>query len=232
MTARSRAPRPRGPVVIVALAIVVAVFVWIALQRPNSTREPRADEALGVPSDAVSPANEGRLVRVDGTLRASAAARDRELGVSADAALLLRDVEMFQWAERCDGGACKYDAAWSRRPIASTTFREPAGHENPPLPFSSARFAANDLKLGAFDVDADALDARNAAPLAVKLADLPPNLRATFRAEGGALFAGNDASRPVVGDLRVAYRVVPLGSTTVIAQQRGTHLVSPSTNKD
>src|SRR5262249_27648484 len=46
--------------------------------------------------------------RVEGTLSVSTPARDGQLGVSANAAVLFRHVEMYQWQEHCDG-ACRYD---------------------------------------------------------------------------------------------------------------------------
>ena len=59
---------------------------------------------------------------------------------------------------------------------------------------------------------------------------LTPNLAAIFQDNTGSLYSGEDVRKPAVGDLRVAYRVVPFGQVTVTGMQRGAHLVAASPN--
>lgn len=218
---------PRWP--IVALVIIAfAVALWFARARLPALRLPAiATEPAGVLAvDAahVDAANDGRRVRVTGLLTADGPVRDAQLGVTAAAAVLLRNVEMYQWREHCAAAACGYDTGWGV-PVDSRKFRDPQGHENPPAPFAGAQFAAPGLKLGAFGVDAASLVAQH-APQAYPVGDagLPPNMAASFSAQNGALYAGGDPAHPQVGMLRVSYRIVPLGAATLEGVQRGARL--------
>lgn len=186
--------------------------------------------ATRVPATPVDPANEGRLVEVRGELRVGVPPRDPQLGVGGETALVLeRDVEMLQWFESCDGEACTYERVWAARPIDSDAFRDARQHANPGrFPFESARFPARDVRLGDFGVEV-ALAARDRAGRAwpVAIDQLPPNLAATFRVADGVLYTSADPERPEVGDVRVAYRIVPAGAARVIAVQHGDALVPP-----
>ncbi|HET6546146.1 MAG TPA: TMEM43 family protein [Rhodanobacteraceae bacterium] len=233
-----RIPPGRRVLLVIAAAVLVAVAAaaWFVSQR---TSQPAVGTSptvavsvapLPVPSDRVDPANEGRLVSISGPLAARQPARDPELGISADALLLIRHVEMLQWRERCVADACSYTKVWSAQPIDSHAFREANGHVNPGrFPFAQARFQAADLHIGAFDVS-ESPPAAGARPVAfpVRVAQLPPNLAATFREHNGALYAGNDPDHPAIGDLRVSYRMVPLGAPEVTGIQRGDRLLPSS----
>ena len=56
--------------------------------------------------------------------------------------------------------------------------------------------------------------------LPVHAAELPPNLAASFADAGGSLYAGGDPAHPKVGELRISYRVVPLGPVVLTGVQR------------
>ena len=218
---------PRWP--IAAIVVVAAgAALWFGRAHLPALRLPALNSAPGgvVVADAahVDAGNDGRRVRVSGMLTASGPARDAQLGVSAAAAVLLRNVEMYEWREHCSGAVCNYDTGWGA-PLDSRKFRDPKGHENPPAPFANTEFAAPGLKLGAFAVDAALLGAQH-APRAypVTEAGLPPNLAASFNAQNGALYAGGDPAHPQVGMLRVSYRSVALGAATLEGVQRGSTL--------
>jgi hypothetical protein len=224
---------PRGIAVIVAIVVLAAVIAWIAMRpRPGpATREPAASApaagtAPAVPADHVDPANEGRLVKVIGPLSAGTPATDAELGIHADALLLFRHVEMLQWRERCTGESCDYAPVWSAQVIDSSHFRNADGHRNPgKLPFRQARFQAADMHLGAVALNTTpAIQGRRRVAFSVHVSDLPPNLAATFRDRNGSLFAGNDPAHARVDDLRVSYRIVPLGTVELTGVQRGNTL--------
>ncbi|MGH8091242.1 MAG: TMEM43 family protein [Rudaea sp.] len=214
----------RWPLAIV-LAIAIGVAVWAGRGHLPAMRLPTFANApggvLAIDATHADAANDGRRVRVTGLLTADGPVRDAQLGVSAGAALLMRNVEMYRWREHCAGMACTYDTGWGV-PADSSKFREAKGHENPPAPFAPTVFAAPGLKLGAFGVDATLLVAQHAVrPYPVSDSGLPPNLAASFSAANGALYAGGDPAHPQVGMLRVSYRVVPLGAATLEGVQRG-----------
>lgn len=227
----------RTPVLLVTL-LVVAVLAgagWFLLHRwPHSAplwpvataTKPAPTTPVEVAGDHVDPGNEGRNVVVSGALHVTGQARDSELGISADAVALLRQVEMRQWSEKCAAAACDYALIWSATPIDWHAFRDRNGHENSmPFPLSSQRFLATDVRLGAFHVDA-ALAAAAAEPVAypVHVAQLPPNLAATFREQDGVLYIGASGSHPVAGDLRISYRIVPAGEQRLSGLQSGDRL--------
>jgi hypothetical protein len=229
MARRRRKSSMRRVALIVVVLGAVACALWLGPRLFERWRRPAApqSELANVSADRVDPALDGRRVRVSGKLSAGKSARDLQLGVAADAPVLFRHVEMYQWREHCERGDCRYANTWSALPIDSSKFRVPAGHENPPAPFADAYFGG-DIHLGAFAVDVDLAAAQAAAvDYPVHAAALPPNLAATFREIDGALYAGGDPAKPQVGELRVSYRIVPTGAVVnLTGVQRGTKLVA------
>jgi hypothetical protein len=180
------------------------------------------------PVGRVDAANEGRRVQVSGRVAASAPARDPQLGISVDAALLFRDVEMYQWREACAGADCRYETAWSALAIKSAAFRQPQGHENPAPRLKSARFAGGELRVGEWRVDPGLVAPHlQTQPHAVHAADLPPNLAVTFVDDAGGLYAGpGDPQHPHVGALRVRFRAAAFGDVAITGVQRGDRLAA------
>jgi hypothetical protein len=229
------AHRSNPVVVVLILAVVAAIgaYAWLHRHAATETKASQPIEALHVPAGRIDPANEGRLVTIEGPLNVGKPARDTQLGIGADAVMLLRFAEMLQWQEKCDGGKCTYLEVWSPDVIDSRRFRETAGHVNPErLPIASARFSAGELRLGAFAVDAAMLgnyrldSALQTKPVAfpVTTKSLPSNLAISFREVDGALYAG-DPKRRAVGDLRISYRIIPAGSVELTGVQRGEKLL-------
>jgi len=226
MARRKRANRLRSALAVACLGLI-GLAIWYAMDRlgwrpGNST--PRDASA-----EHVDAGNEGHRVRVSGKLAFAVAPRDSQLGISADGVILVRHVEMYQWYEHCEAGNCRYDGAWSAQHVDSARFRTPAGHENPPFPLAGARFAAGEIHLGAYGVDADLAAAQLASvELPVRASALPPNLAVTFRDVDGVLYAADDPAHPQPGALRVSYRVFPAASAVLVGIQRGDRLVAPN----
>jgi hypothetical protein len=217
----------------IVVVAALAAGAWYLLQHhrlPMLGNGPVTDTtAQTVSAERIDARNEERSVSVSGTLHATHPARDKELGISADAIALLREVQMMQWQEHCAGAGCEYSLAWSTRHVDSHAFRDPQGHTNAaPFPFSTQHFVADEVRLGAFVVDAAlvaTVQEANAYPVSV--AQLPPNLAATFRDCDGALCTGADPAHPAAGDLRVSYRIVASGARTLTGVQRGDRLTAP-----
>jgi len=232
------AHRPNPVVVVLILAVVAAIgaYAWLHRHATPATTEVKGSPPAGAPrvtADKIDPANEGHVVTIEGPLTVIRPARDTQLGISADAVMLLRFAEMLQWQEKCDGGKCTYLEVWSPDVIDSRRYREAAGHANPErLPIASARFSAGELHLGAFAVDAATLanyrldSALQAKPVAfpVTTKSLPSNIAISFREVDGALYAG-DPKHPAVGDLRVSYRIIQPASVELTGVQRGQRLL-------
>lgn len=210
----------RAVVAAIALLAMAVALGWYFVRAPAGPLE--------VGHASVDAGNEGRRVSIRGPLEVDEPPRDADLGIEArDALVLLREVAMLQWHEDCAGERCSHRLDWSPGPIRSSGFREPQGHDNPvDMPFANARFEAGEVRLGAFGIDAgDWMAGIEAVDFPVRIAQLPPNLAATFRECAGALCTGDEAA-PAAGDLRVRYRVVPAGPRNLVGLQRGDRLVS------
>lgn len=214
---------------IAALILLVLAGVW-AWQHRGRVRSAASTISTELPlpgqTGGSSPPDAAVAAKVNGKLVIRRPARDEQLGITADAAVLLRIVEMYQWHERCGlaDAACSYEASWSSGHVDSGKFRAPAGHQNPPAPFADARFAAGEIRLGELVVDPRLIGTQGVVDYPVKAGALPPNLEATFNVIDGVLYAGGDAAHPQVGTVRVRYRVVPAGEVELSGVRRGNKL--------
>lgn len=227
MMARRRRKSPLRWLLPLGAAAIIAVGLWTNRQRVEDMFHARSSGAAPA-HNATEAGTDGKRVHVSGKLEASGPARDAELGVSANAAVLIRKVEMFQWHEHCNGADCSYATAWSQQPIDARRFRHPEGHDNPPPRLRDAVFSGPGLRVGTLAVSADLVAAQAAAnDFKVHAADLPANLAASFGDADGALYAGGDATHPQVGEVRVSYRIVPAGNVDLDGVQRGGGLTLP-----
>ena len=156
--------------------------------------EKGASQVVSVKSDAVLPANEGKLIHTSGMLVTNDTLTDLAFGISVKGIRLERKVEMYQWKERSStrsekqlGGSVKkttvytYEKGWSSSLIDSSRFKE-AGHDNPgAFPFESQEWFASDVKLGAFALSKDLIRRVGGAEPYAFPADfkLPPQVRGT-----------------------------------------------------
>ena len=230
--ARRKRSSPIRLVLGASVLVAAAAIGWFAYRGgAEAVHEPvpapvPAAATSGAATGQRGAANAGADVKLDGKLTASASPHDPEIGISAAAAaLLIRNVEMYQWREHCEGSNCSYETAWSSQPVDSHKFREPKGHDNPPQRLLSRRFDAQDIRIGSVEIDPDLLAAQSATEdWPVHAAMLPGNLAASFSDVGGVLYAGGDPAHPKVGELRVSYRVVPLGEVSLHGIRRENRL--------
>lgn len=221
-----RRPLPLLLAVFLVAVMLVLVFHW----REQRRSAPPAAQLtpVAVAASPIDRNRDGRAVQVTGTTSGSRPVSDPDFGVVADGLLLLRRVEMRQWQERVDStGAAVYVPVWSETLIDSSDFLDPGGHGNPArMPFESARFAPDAVRLGDFLLGPDVLfrigGAEEALPVSSEA--LPENLAASFTAHAGVLHTAVDPDAPEVGDLRVAFQRIPHQIITVIARQTGNRL--------
>lgn len=227
--------------VLVGLVLLVVSFPLLFWNEGRAVRRYKtlvegAAAVVSVSSDAVDPANEGRLVHVSATTATTDIVSDPELGVSAPAIRLGRRVEMFQWRETSDsreekkvGGGTEtvttyeYSRVWSDRAIDSSRFEHPVGHENPgSMPFGSTSYAARQVALGAYALNSSQIGRVGQSRGLALSADTPVPASLGERAavvDGG--FHVGDPANPEIGDLRVRYSVVEPGPASVVARQVG-----------
>ena len=191
-----------------------------------------------VSSDRVDPANQDKLVHVSGPLTLGGSVSDAEFGVTTQAVRLSRRVEMYQWKEetrsetrkKIGGGeetvtTYNYVREWSDRVNDSSRFKQPGGHHNPPMRFSSRDVTVAKAALGAFELTADTLRLLGGSdPLPVD-ASVEERARQAAgpqtRAVDGRIYIGRDPGSPQIGDLRISWQVVTAAQVSVIARQAG-----------
>lgn len=230
-----------GLILVLAMGALLFWNEGRAVQTYRSLNE-GAGAVVKVDSGRVDAGNDGKLVHVQGDLAAATPLADSALGIRTKAARLVRHVEMFQWKEerRTEtkknlGGSEErtttytYVRVWDDKRIDSSRFHHQAGHLNPQMRFAGYEAVARDATLGAFRPGASALSrlpASEAKPIPAEAAsqfqgraDLGP-----AQVVDGALYLGPNPSEPRVGDLRISYKIAPLGPTSFIGRQAGTDL--------
>lgn len=220
------------------LAMVsVAVLFWNegrAVRRAEALKE-GAGAVVSVGADKVDPANEGKLVHLTAMAVTGETLADNEFGVATNALKLQRVAEMYQWEEKKReerkknlGGSetttTTYDYAkrWSEKVIDSTTFKQPAGHTNPAsMPYPSRLVTADKITVGAFGLSGSlAGKINNFTELPVeRLEALPEAVRAKAKLHEGRVYLGADPAVPLVGDLKVGFRVARPALVSLIARQ-------------
>lgn len=230
-----------GLVLVVAMS---ALLFWNEGRAVQTYRSLNEGASLVAKADAarVDPALQDKLVHIQGDLTAEAPVADPALGIRAKVARLVRHVEMMQWREerRTEtkknlGGSEErtttytYTRVWEDKRIDSSRFQHSAGHQNPQMRFTGFEATAKDATLGAFRMGSLALSrlpASQAKPIPDEAAsqfegrqDLGPT-----HIVDGALYLGPNPSEPRVGDMRITYKVAPLGPTSFIGRQSGTDL--------
>lgn len=173
----------------------------------------------------------GYMARVAGTPRVVVPPRDVDFNQSAAVPVLIRHVEMFQWREVIVGGVAYYELDWVDRPVDSNRFEHPAGHANPgKFPIVGRQFDAGEVRVGGFRLSTPLLHALpGSARLTPDARALPPNLAASFSADGDYLTTSAHPQSPRLGDLRVSWETVPVQTVTVVGRLDGDTLV-PATD--
>jgi Transmembrane protein 43 len=228
----------------IGLLLFLASFVVLFWNEGRSVRTARSlaegqEAVVTVSADRVDPAHESALVHVSGTAATDETLKDPQFPVSAKALRLVRDVKMYQWLEKQEthsrrkvgGGEEKtteytYTKNWADRPIDSSRFKVPAGHENPrDWRFEGRSMDAGAVTLGAFQLSPDLVRLINKfEPLRIDEAArdaLPEDLHDRLRVENGRFYQGANPAAPQVGDVSVEFRQVQPTEVSVLAEQVG-----------
>jgi len=223
-----------------ALIGIVLVIGSIVLLWWNEGRAVEAIRALDQGARQVVEVNpatmdsgaEGRLVHLSGMAETRAPARDSAFGIGGETLLRLRrTAEMYQWVEHKSsrsqenlGGSettettYSYQKEWSEKAVDSGQFHEAGGHRNPPMPVSSTTFDSSDVRVGAYRLDRQVLDALSAF---TSFDPQPASLGQGYRKSGDMLYRGQDSGSPAIGDIRIRYTAVTAQTISVVAAQGG-----------
>jgi len=234
---------------IILLPLSIVLHSWNEGRAVTTARSLKEGAAavVSVQSDAVLPANEGKLIHLSGEVRSSEAVSDPLFGLSAEALKLIRVVEMYQWKEskhsdtrkKLGGGEetvtrYTYEKAWSDREIDSSDFKEASGHQNPAkFPFPGTTTISSKATLGAFGIPADIIAKMSGESVLMPTSDcvkrLPENLNVNARLHGESVYFGADPEAPAIGDARVTFKVVKPATFSILAKQQANSLAAYQT---
>lgn len=227
----------------VGAVMFVAAFPVLFNNESRAVREANAladgrGAAVTVPVDQVNPANEGKLVHVSGRTQTSETLRDDLFHGTVQGLHLRRKVEFMQWKETAQsdtqdklGGSSEttttytYTREWVDKPIDSSTFAQPAGHENTVrAKIDDQTWSARNVTLGAFKLTQDQIDDAGVfVPHPLPEDVFVPPYMGGSRGDTHTLYIGNGGmgNDAAIGDLRVTYEAALPGDVTVIARQYG-----------
>lgn len=224
--------------VLFGLLLFFAAFVVIWQTEGRTDMSRIAEQSTPISAASINSDTEGQLVAANGRLTSSDPIGDPAYLSAGEYIQLERQVEMYAWVERTRtqteqsvGGSetttteYYYERTWTNNPPNSSNFRDPAGHENPQLTVSNQTFVANNVRVGAYGIDANQIRLPPAQTVNLASAMLVPG---THRVDGDYVYIGNGSlQQPAVGDVRIGYRAVPANiDVTVFGQQQGDRLIS------
>ncbi len=226
---------------------MVGLLFWNegrAVQTERSLAE-GAGLVVSVNTAPVDPANEGRLIHLNGPLVTTGPVTDTDFAIAAPGLQLVRKVEMFQWVETARtekkvelGGSetqvttYSYDRQWSDSYKDSSKFNEVDGHRNPEMLVNRQSFLLPSAKLGDFELDETVLGNVGGATQLVLTEEqgqaVQDAVGAGMRASilNGGIYLGYNSASPQLGDYRISYDYVPLDSVSIVGKQQANGIVA------
>ncbi len=218
--------------------IIGIILLWFNEGRTVKTAE-TIDEAqtqyIDVSSTKINSNNNGKLIATNGKLELpSSGVTDTYFDVTVPSAKLTRTVEMYQWKESCKtdnngNERCSYSKQWSDELINSNSFANP-NYSNPStMPYSSDTYYAQNVKLGAYNVNSDLLNQLN-TNTKVTVTDNQNSMRAGLNASG-YYYTNVQNNNPQIGDVRISFSYSNASNVSILAiQSNNTFTPFESTN--
>ncbi len=194
----------------------------------------------------IDPAHNGKLVHVSGKATTEETLQDTEFAIAQKALRLQRTVKMFQWVEhkesktrdKLGGGretviTFRYDRQWRDGRENSDSFKERAGHENPPLRYTPQDRTTQQATLGSYHLSSDIIERKMSAwnEVAVDQAKALENFdeadKQHFKIDRSRLYYSAALpidNEPHVGDLRIIFRAVGPTEVSLLSKQSGAEL--------
>jgi len=231
--------------VVVGLMLIVGMVVLLFWNEGRAVTSARslaegAGLVVTVGIDAIDAAREGTLVHVTGPVETTHRPADREFGIETAGLRLVRHAEMYQWIEssksetvtKVGGGqetvtTYTYAMDWSDSAEDSSRFKEPQGHQNPPMEVSGRSFQVPEASLGAFRLGERVIGMIGGAETLSLSADQADAIQQAVGAgmkatvSNDRIYLGFDPMQPRIGDYRISYEVVPLGPVSIVGRQAG-----------
>lgn len=232
--------------IIVGIILFLGAFPLIfwnegrSVDRIKTLNEGRSS-VVALSSDAVDPSHDGALIHISGKATTSDPVTDTVFGIQETALKLKRTVEMYQWKESSEskteknlGGSettettYSYNKVWTDKPIDSSSFKKPDGHQNPSsMPYENETYAAATITVGAFtlsDPFVGQINSYENYPVSQQNFDaLEPSLKSDYALSNGTFFHG-DTANPQVGAVRISFGIIKPTDVSVIGKQEAASL--------
>ncbi len=186
---------------------------------------------VSISSDKIDSGKVGKLVHTSGKLAVKTDVVDPHFKIHANALGLTRTVEMYQWKEKKTKKKKKtkysYEQVWSSSSINSSSFKK-TKFNNPGFPaFKTETFHSKNVSLGAYGLD-DVLIKKwsisdSYTPKAEELSAFGKVNGFSPVLDGTTVLYGTPGS-PVVGDVRVSFKIGAPGEASVVSGLEKTKL--------
>ena len=182
-----------------------------------------------VDSNAINPANEGKLIATHGPVINEQELKDETFGITVKTPLLKRIVEVYQWKEvehqdEDDNTTYTYEKVWSSDLIDSDGFNE-SGHTNPKQKlYDDYGTFSTEVKVGAFLLTDEQVGGLSTDGVVnefnqEKLTELKLTQSSNY------LTNSADLSNPQIGDARISFVYNNSTELSVLAVQSGNSFV-------
>lgn len=183
-----------------------------------------AKMSVVVASDSVDPSKDGVFASISGELTSDEQIGDEPYMLPGAYITLDRSAEMYAWKETSQSTETKdtvgggstttttytYSNDWTASPEDSSSFNQPADHQNPAKTIDDASSKAGAAAIGAYSFDPQAIT----LPDGVKIDVTPADGLEGFFSSGPYLYNRNGAdSAPQVGDMRISYTALKVGTS-------------------
>ena len=228
---------------------IILVIVAIGLLYWNEGRvdlSTIAAQSKIIAADQVStdPAVQGQLISTTGTLTADGAIGDNLFLKAGNYVSLSRVVEMYAWIEtkkttttKNNGGSetttttYTYNQGWTTNPGKTSSFAEPAGHDNPALTIFSGSYRAPAAHIGAYTIGSiGSIELPTQTTVFVSKQNTILTGKEQIAGDqyifipAGTVSTTTEAS-PKIGDVRVSYRALNSGvPATVMGKLDGSSI--------
>jgi hypothetical protein len=233
----------KGVVFGIVLFLAAFVVLWINEGRTDMSKV-AMKETVPVDAAVLDVTNEGKPVSVTGMLTSYETIGDPEFLNPGKYLVLTRNVEMYAWVENSESKTEKnvggsetttttytYAQEWTSNPADSSTFKDPAGHTNPPMPYQDQTFYVNTASVGVYPVDVKSLSLPGESEVVLNTSSVNPkysgmvNGNYIFVKPGGYGYYGSNTA-PTVGDVRIHYTALASDvNVTVFGQLQGGQIV-------
>ena len=213
--------------VIVGLLLLFSgiLLLWINEQNAFKTSEAISEaksKYIDVNSSRLDNNNNDKLIATKGELKIPlVGVTDSDFNVQTKSAKLVRKVEMYQWTESCDDEngkeKCRYEKTWNDELINSNDFSNKAYQNPSKMPYSNETFLAQDVTVGAYNLDDTLLNKLEAnKKLTVYNNEITMNLGLRSNDD---YYTNVQNNSPQIGDIRISYTYSDATNVSILAVQ-------------